>query len=453
MSVSIKYKGNEIAKLTATGTKTLNTEGKYCEGNIIVENTESGGGGGGGGSVSPKDINFYDYDGTLVAAWELSELAGKTALPDYPNHEGLTCQGWNWTLADLKTENAKMNVGAMYITTDGKTRLHIVLPEQRKTLRLGLCVNGTAVIDWGDGSETASLQGTNLNTVLYTAAHSYSASGAYTISIAVTGSARIPANQYVFTGAVSESGGTAAVLRSILAGVHFGSNMSCSQGSFANFASLEHITVPSSPVGIRNMSVIQNCAKLRQITYAPGITEISYANAKGASIAVVCLNNGVAGLAEASLSDASNINVTFPKSVVRTWANLITKNNTIKEITIPGMNGATGLNVCYSCKALERITIGSGVTKILGNFASECQSLLTVVCLGSLESIANAAFTNANAAALFDFTACTAVPTLENTNAFSGIPADCEIRVPAALLDEWKAATNWATYANQIVGV
>ena len=450
MSVSIKYKGNEIAALTATGTKTLNTAGKYCEGNIIVENTESGGG---GGAVSPKDVNFYDYDGTLVAAWELSELAGKTALPDYPTHDGLTCQGWNWTLADLKTENAKMNVGAMYITTDGKTRLHIVLPEQRKTLRLGLCVNGTAVIDWGDGSETASLQGTNLNTVLYTAAHSYSSSGAYTISIAVTGSARIPSNQYVFTGAVSESGGTAAVLHSILAGVHFGSNMSCSQNSFTNFANLEYITVPSTSVGIQNMGAIQNCAKLRQITYAPGITEIGYSNAQGASIAVVCLNNGVAGLVESSLDNASNMSITIPKSVVSTGAHLIRGDNIIKEITIPGKNGTTGNNTCYSCKALERITVGSGVTKILSNFASECQSLLTVVCLGSLESIANTAFTNANEAVSFDFTACTAVPTLENANAFNGIPADCKIRVPAALLDEWKAATNWATYADKIVGV
>lgn len=452
MSVSIKYKGSEIAALTETGTKTLNTAGKYCEGNIIVENTESGGGGG-GGAVSPKDINFYDYDGTCVAAWSLAELAEKNVLPGYPSHDGLTCQGWNWTLADLKTENAKMNVGAMYITTDGKTRLHIVLPEQRKTLRLGLCVNGTAVIDWGDGSETASLQGTNLNTVLYTAAHSYSASGAYTISISVTGSARIPGNQYVFTGAVSESGGTAAVLRSILTGVHFGSNMTCSQNSFYTFASLEYITVPSTPVGIQSMSTIQKCAKLRQITYAPGITEIGYNNANEDSIAVVCLNNGVEVLAESALSNASNMNVTFPKSVVKTWSHLIRANNTIKEITIPGLNGATGLNVCYSCKALERITVGSGVTKILSNFASECQSLLTLVCLGSLESIANAAFTNANEAVLFDFSACTAVPTLENANAFGGIPADCEIRVPAALLDEWKAATNWATYANQIVGV
>ena len=42
---------------------------------------------------------------------------------------------------------------------------------------------------------------------------------------------------------------------------------------------------------------------------------------------------------------------------------------------------------------------------------------------------------------------------LSNTNAFTGIVADCEIRVPAALADEWKAATNWATYADYIVGV
>ena len=54
---------------------------------------------------------------------------------------------------------------------------------------------------------------------------------------------------------------------------------------------------------------------------------------------------------------------------------------------------------------------------------------------------------------VYDFTKCTAVPALSNANAFSGIPADCEIRVPAALYDEWIAATNWSTYAANIVGV
>lgn len=43
MSVKVKYKDNEIANLTETETKTLKTEGKYCEADILIENTESGG--------------------------------------------------------------------------------------------------------------------------------------------------------------------------------------------------------------------------------------------------------------------------------------------------------------------------------------------------------------------------------------------------------------------------
>lgn len=35
--VTVKYKGNEIATMDASGTKTLLTSGKYCEGNISVD--------------------------------------------------------------------------------------------------------------------------------------------------------------------------------------------------------------------------------------------------------------------------------------------------------------------------------------------------------------------------------------------------------------------------------
>ena len=43
MSVNIKYKNNSIAELTDTGTKALKTAGKYCEADIVVENTQDGG--------------------------------------------------------------------------------------------------------------------------------------------------------------------------------------------------------------------------------------------------------------------------------------------------------------------------------------------------------------------------------------------------------------------------
>jgi hypothetical protein len=45
--VIISYKGAEIATMSDSGTKTLQTQGKYCEGDIMVSYTKSGGGGGG----------------------------------------------------------------------------------------------------------------------------------------------------------------------------------------------------------------------------------------------------------------------------------------------------------------------------------------------------------------------------------------------------------------------
>ena len=44
MSATVKYKGSTIAELTESGTKTLKTSGKYCEADIVVENTQDGGG-------------------------------------------------------------------------------------------------------------------------------------------------------------------------------------------------------------------------------------------------------------------------------------------------------------------------------------------------------------------------------------------------------------------------
>lgn len=42
MSSTIKYKGNTIASITTDSSKTLKTSGKYCEDDIIVENTKDG---------------------------------------------------------------------------------------------------------------------------------------------------------------------------------------------------------------------------------------------------------------------------------------------------------------------------------------------------------------------------------------------------------------------------
>ena len=91
-------------------------------------------------SVEMKDVNFFDYEGTVLYSYTAAEFANLSELPSNPIHTGLTAQGWNWTLSDAKSFVAsygKLNIGQMYITSDGKTRLYIYIIEpSNKTVPL-----------------------------------------------------------------------------------------------------------------------------------------------------------------------------------------------------------------------------------------------------------------------------------------------------------------------------
>lgn len=73
MSVEIKYKGNTIAAADTDTTKTLQTAGKYCEADIIVEHTPNGSGGGGAYDITSTDngdgtqsLAIVDASGAIV---------------------------------------------------------------------------------------------------------------------------------------------------------------------------------------------------------------------------------------------------------------------------------------------------------------------------------------------------------------------------------------------------
>ena len=58
----------------------------------------------GGEQVEIKQVIFIDYDGTVLYSYTLEEANALTALPENPSHPGLTAQGWNWTLAQIKAQ-------------------------------------------------------------------------------------------------------------------------------------------------------------------------------------------------------------------------------------------------------------------------------------------------------------------------------------------------------------
>ena len=346
---------------------------------------------GGSAPGAPGDITFYDYDGTIVTSWTLEELATKTALPDYPSHEGLTCQGWNWSLADLKTTNRKMNVGAMYITDDGKTRIYIRLEEGRTSPMLGVCPNGTVTVDWGDGTTPDTLTGTDTTVMKWTPNHAYATPGEYVIKLTVDGTMG-------FYG-VDSSDESSAILR-------YSSDDDNRNHVYQN--SVQKIEIGNGVTSI-GQSAFYDCYSLASITIHNGVTSI------GASTFYNCY----------SLSS-----ITIPDGVTSIGASTFRYCYSLSSITIPDGVTSIGASTFYNCFSLSSITIPDGVT-----------------------SIENLAFANCYCAAVYDFTACTTVPTLSNTDAFTVIPDDCQIRVPATLVDAWKAATNWSTYADQIVWV
>ena len=138
--------------------------------------------------VEESDVCFYDYEGTRVASFTASEFLELEEMPTPPIHTGLIFQGWNWTLEQAKAhilECKMLDIGAHYITDDGKTRFYMNIPKYRTRLTIELSsLNAPVIVDWGDGTveeynedDTIEHNYTHYGKYMIT----FSSSGTYTI--------------------------------------------------------------------------------------------------------------------------------------------------------------------------------------------------------------------------------------------------------------------------------
>ena len=138
----------------------------------------------------PKDINFYDYDGTLLYAYSFDEAAALTELPGPVQHRNLLFQGWNEPDLDyIKRVKIPLSIGAVYTTADGKTHCHIRIGADGKMVKYtGCSIGGTMYINWGDETDTENYSCSSysspatLNSGL-NLSHTYASAGDYDISI------------------------------------------------------------------------------------------------------------------------------------------------------------------------------------------------------------------------------------------------------------------------------
>ena len=127
--------------------------------------------------------------------------------------------------------------------------------------------------------------------------------------------------------------------------------------------------------------------------------------------------------------------------------------NMLQEVYIGDGVTSIGNYALAYCYSLASITIPTGVTSIGNNAFQNCNSLASITIPTGVTSIGNYAFAYCNGIRYYDFSACTAIPALSSTYVFSNIPSDCQMLIPSALYNNWKSATNWATYASKMVSV
>ena len=231
-------------------------------------------------------VNFFDIDGSVLYSYTKAEFAALTAMPPNPDRswDWLVAQGWNWTLADAKAYVAAhdtLNIGQHYITPDDKTALNVLLDEGCLHPQLGLYINGTVVIEWGDGTSD-TLTGSGTGTYKY-ADHTYATPGRYYILLTVTGSAVIKNKQKLFCkgglGSTDPGNESKKYINSIQ-DIHLGANIDIGAYAFYRCYSMTHISIPTGVSSIGN-GTFQYCTSLKTIVIPDGITSLGISTFEG----------------------------------------------------------------------------------------------------------------------------------------------------------------------------
>ena len=452
---------------------------------------------GGGSSSSHNDVNFYDYDGTIVQSYSADDFANLSELPANPTHEGLTAQGWNWSLANAKTYVAsygKLNIGQMYVTSDGKTRIYISLPEGRTSPILQLYLNDNSFldIDWGDGTHSMF---SAITADYKSERHEYSTSGDYVIAITVVSGGFVLQSSSTSISSIlwDENNNTNSPDRAYnnaIKKIEIGDGVtsigdcafyychslssitipetvtSIGNNAFQNCYSLSSITIPETVTSIGantfaycyslssitipetvtsiNDNAFYNCHSLSSITIPDSVTSIfNKAFAYCYSLSSITIPDGVTSIGNNAFQNCYSLSsITIPDGVTSIGNNAFQFCSSLSSITIPDSVTSIGNSAFNSCYSLSSITIPDGVTTIGNSAFQNCYSLSSITIPDGVTSIGQQAFQNCSYMSYIKFESTTP-PTVSNSNAWSGVSTSTKILVPTGTLNTYKTAKNY----------
>ena len=317
----------------------------------------------------------------------------------------MTFTGWNYSLADVKAyveKYGEINIGAVYRATDGKTRIFITLGEGRLSPVLGLGVNGSVDVDWGDGTAHGTLTGSGETTAVFLP-HTYAAAGDYVIAIT-------PSEGSTF-GFVGDSSKGPLLL---------------TKG--------ENATVNDS-------RVYQNTIK--KVFTGDNVTTIgTYAFRSCYSLTNVIIPDSVASIGAWTFNDCYSLtNIIIPDSVTSISERVFASCTLLTNVIIPDSVTNIG-NAAFRNDKFANVIIPDSVTSIDTDAFNSCPGLTNIIIPDSVTSIGGNAFNYCTGLGFIKFESTTP-PTVSNVNAFANVPTDCIIYVPRGYLEAYEGATNY----------
>ena len=149
-------------------------------------------------------------------------------------------------------------------------------------------------------------------------------------------------------------------------------------------------------------------------------------------------------------------NIRLPNDLTSIGNNAFDECGNLALTELPSGVTSIGNSAFSGCTHLVLTSLPSGVTSI-GTYAFfMCVNLVEMTCLGNITSIEDNVFNYCARLSKFALPNTTSVPTLKSTSAFSNTPIASGkgyIYVPDDLVESFKSATNWSTYADQIKAI
>ena len=463
------------------------------------------------GGVKTQKVNFYDFKGNLAHSYTAAEAEALTELPEAPTIEGFTFQKWNWSLASIKTwltkhenDDCDLNVGGLYVTTDGHTRIKMHLREAKlASLEMPFCIQqmaGTVIIDWGDGSAPETITAAGIYSHTWQV-NQYPADVVIDIEYAPSGSTKLVLGRAV--GSTSYGlFNNETYYASCVEKVEYGNNNDFSTYS-ATFKNCKHLKTINIPFGFSTIGgyAFNGCTNLALTVLPDGVTSIgSYAFSGCTNLALTALPDGVTSIGGSAFQSCSNLALTVLPDGVTSIGGSAFQNCTNLALTVLpdgitsiggsafqnctnlaltvlpdgvtsigsyAFSGCTNLaltalpdgitsigdNAFQNCTNLALTALPDGITSIGNRAFQGCTNLALTVLPDGITSIGTNAFSGCACLYIIDLTAFTnpqSIPTLANTNAFQGIPAEAQFQVSSQeMYDAFTAATNWSTYASK----